>query len=358
MGRRVSTSVVKASSARGNKKKNASCHVIGIIFNLKTKGTSADSTEEYDEIETIDALQAEIERLGFRVMRVEQTGDWIGRLKKEKVEFVVNIAEGRGVTRNRESQVPAMLEYLGIPYSGSDALSLGVTLDKRLTTLLLKAGNIPVPEQYMVCQTQEIAGLQELFKQPRTLIVKPRWEGSSKGIFLNNVVSDYASLRGRVTDLLAAYKQPVLVEEFLEGDEITAAVCGNGANLRLLGMMRISNRDPKEKRFIYSIETKRDWQEKVKYEGQEAITALVRQRVQDSAFRAFRALELRDISRIDFRLAADGTPKVIDINPLPGLSPHYSDLPILFRLQGDTYADLVRMILAEALQRNGLDWLD
>jgi len=324
---------------------------IGIAFNLK-RPADDDTFEEYDEIETIQALRTEITRHGFAVTLLEQNDAFLRRVAGARVDFVVNIAEGRGATRGRESQVPCILESLGIPYSGSDPVALGITLDKYLTGTILRAAGVPVPELHLIRDARDAERLRSMFKHGRQCIVKPRWEGSSKGVFLNSVVGDVRRLREQAALIIRRYRQPAIAEEFLPGDEITAGVCGNDRP-RLLGMMRIRPRTPQEEPFIYSLENKHDWETKIWYEPAGVLAPRIRRMVEETALRAFRALELRDIARIDFRVGADGVPAVIDVNPLPGLSPRYSDLPILYRLNGGTYRRLVATLLRESLHRCG-----
>lgn len=325
---------------------------IGLTYNLKKKGARLDEHEEYDEIETIDAIKKEFIRLGFKVQLFEQGKDLSERILKKKPDFIFNIAEGIGASRGRESQVPCILESLGLAYSGSDPVSLGITLDKYYTSVFLRTEGLPVPDMFMVKDDDEAAALGRLFNGRKRYIIKPRWEGSSKGIFLRSVIKEHKEMKERAREIFTRYRQPAIIEEFLEGEEITAAVIGNGP-ARVLGMMKIVPTDVAQKDFLYSIETKREWKKKVRYEPEESVPRETRERIKEYAVRAYRALELRDISRIDFRLDAKRLPKIIDINPLPGLSPAYSDLPILYRLKGGTYPELVRMILKESFKRHG-----
>lgn len=327
---------------------------IGITFNLKAKGVS-DGCEEYDEIETIASLKKEIEALGFKVRLFEQGESFLKEISDNRPDFVFNLAEGRGNFRGRESQLPAVLESLSIPYSGSDPISLGITLDKYLTNRLLRSANIPVPEMFMVKNMEELENLGNIFTGGQLFLVKPRWEGSSKGIFLNSLVSNFDDLRKRVENIFLKYQQPALIEEFLEKDEITVGVYGNRV-ARILGMMKIVPKDRTCDNFFYSFEVKQDWQNKVKYEPQESILESIQKLVQLCALRAYRELELKDIARIDFRLDSQNKPRIIDINPLPGLSPLCGDLPILYKLSGGNYNDLIKLILQEALSRYGLSF--
>lgn len=325
---------------------------IAIIFNLKKKGLKDDSCEEYDEIETIDALHKELKAFVPFVYRIEQSRNVANDVIRVKPDFVFNLAEGLGASRARESEVPCILESLNIPYSGSDPTVLGLTLDKYLTNIFLKTSGIPVPCAFTVRDSSQLCFLKKIFRKNKLFIVKPRWEGSSRGIFLNSVVNNFSELKKRANFVFRKYKQPALVEEFLEGDEITVGVCGNKFPF-VLGMMRIKPQFKSRKPFLYSQENKRNWEERIKYEPQSAIDKSIQAAVGNYAIKAFKALELRDVARIDFRLDSLGAPKIIDINPLPGLSPYYSDLPIISKLNGKGYSYLIKTILCEAFRRNG-----
>ena len=326
---------------------------IAIVFNLKKKNAKDDSFAEYDEIETIDALCNELKAFAASVVRIEQTPNIIKDIIKAKPDFVFNIAEGINSGRARESQVPSILESLNIPYSGSDPVTLGIALDKYLTNIVLKSAGVPVPFAFAVKDEADFCSHRNIFKNKKNFILKPCWEGSSKGIFLDSVVCDFKGFKKKALYIISKYKQPALVEEFLEKDEITVGVCGNKHPF-LLGMMRIVPVDKGNKLFLYSQENKRDWQTKIRYESKSAINKKIQKLVEEYAIKAFTALELRDIARIDFRLDKFNIPRVIDVNPLPGLSPVYSDLPIVCKLENKNYSYLVRTIILEALKRNKL----
>jgi D-alanine-D-alanine ligase len=325
---------------------------ICVIYNLKDARRSDDSHEEYDEMPTIEALREVIEDLGFKVKLVEQDDKFLTNIAGIKPAFVLNIAEGKGGERSRESQVPCILESLNIPYSGSDPIALGVTLDKYLANIVLRYAGVPVPRVFVIHKVDDLAATEITFGEGKRFIVKPRWEGSSKGIFSDSVVSDHKSLERKVRETVQKYRQPVLLEEFMEKDEITVGVCGNRPP-EILSMMRISPREERKDHFIYSIEEKRDWEKNIKYEPESAISEEIRENIKRYALEAFRALELRDVARIDFRLDGQNVPNIIDINPLPGLSPNYSDLMIMCRLAGIEYQDMIRKILEAALSRCG-----
>lgn len=322
---------------------------IGLSYNLKGADSVADNEEEYDSIETIEFLEAQLAYFGVNIVRLEQNDSLFETLQKKRPRYVMNIAEGKGASRLRESQIPCLLDSFGIPYYGSDGLALGITLDKWLTHIHLKAAHIPVPRVYMVQSCDEVEKLSALFSRAR-YIVKPRWEGSSKGVFLNSVVDSLSACKARVKDIIKFYKQPALIEEFLPGDEVTVGLIGN-ETIEVAGMMRISEKKPKEY-FVYSIENKRNWREKIKYENAvEVFESTTLATIKKYAIEAFRALELRDVARVDFRLNAQGVPHIIDINPLPGLSPEYSDFMLMTTLQELSFEQLVRKVIKISLQR-------
>ncbi len=310
---------------------------------------ASDSYEEYDSLETVEAIARQVRDLGFAAEILEQDDRFLSKIEQNPPDFVLNIAEGRGTSRGREAQVPAILESLGIPFSGSDSVSMSLSLDKYLTNRALAGESVPVPKAFLFRKGARVS----LPEQETRWVVKPRFEGSSKGIFPDSLVKDESEARARVDRIWSLYDQDAIVEEFLPGDEITVGIFGNEEPWAG-GMMRIAPTAKEEGTFLYSLEHKRDWKNRVRYEGPDMIPAEVREKAEACALMAFRALELRDVSRIDLRLDAAGNPHVIDVNPLPGLSPTYSDLPILYRLSGGTYADIIKTILSLALRRNGI----
>jgi len=329
-------------------------NTIAITYNLKKNPRQFfdDSFEEYDEKDTVEAIKSEILKCGYKVILIEQDDNFLKNIIKIRPEFIFNIAEGRGIYRSREAQIPSILESLHIPYSCSDPLALSVTLDKFICNNLLKSKNIPVPLMYTVKSKSALNSLKNIFNHKRFFIIKPRWEGSSKGIFIDSLVSDFKDLKKKTEIIFYKYNQPAVIEEFLERDEITVGVLGNDQP-KVITMMRIL---PKKKRglFLYSLEVKRRWQEEVQYQPRQNIPKRIQKLLCGYALRAFSFLGLRDIARIDFRLDKDNRPCIIDINPLPGLSPSYSDLPIGYRLNGGTYSNLIKGILKAALKRYGL----
>jgi D-alanine-D-alanine ligase len=337
------------------KKRKKEVQVIGITYNLR-KDAQADEPddiyEEYDCLETVEALSNEIASLGFQVFLFEQNELLLQKLDSIAPDFVLNIAEGLGNYRGRESQVPCILESLNIPFSGSDSASLAIALDKVLTSHVLRASNIPAPKNYVAKLLQDTTEKKVIFNTCQKYIIKPRWEGSSKGIFLDSIADTPEKVKTCIKRIWERYNQPAIVEEFLPGIEITAGVAGN-IQPKCIGMMSITP-VTENSSFLYSLEEKRNYLERIRYSGPDSMSPQLRKKIGDLAVRAFKALELRDIARIDFRLDEKGQPRVIDINPLPGLSPAYSDLPILYRLSGGEYSELIQTILREAFSRYGL----
>ncbi len=267
------------------------------------------------------------------------------RLLHDPPDFVFNIAEGNGIGRCREARVPAVLEMLGIPYTGSDPLTLAATLDKDCAKRLVQSAGVAVPRGNVVESDDDLDTLAALPCLPYTAIVKPAWEGSSKGIRGKCVVDRVDELIEAVSALRRAHPQPILVEEYIPGDELTVGIVGNERPC-IIGILRVTPTHAVE-RFVYSLEVKRDYLRQVRYE---CLPPRHFEAVTDAALLVYRALGCRDVSRIDFRLHK-GTPYFLEVNPLPGLNPESSDLVILSRLAGWSYEQLIESILQAAVQR-------
>lgn len=326
--------------------------LLAITFNLR-KSFVSDEHEEYDDIQTIYALKKELHRYAKTIVLLEQDQNIPRTLKELKPQYVFNICEGLGSSRAREAQLPNILEMLNIKYFGSDATSLSLALDKYICYVVLKNADLLVAKMQLISSLKDADKLKALFLEKKSkYIVKPRWEGSSKGIFNASLVSSYRDCQKLIEKVITTYKQPAVVEEFLEGSEITVGLAGN-QDVRVLGMMQIKHKTRSYKDFIYGLEVKRNWRKEVVYLPEANIEAKVKKQITQAALKAFKALELRDAARIDFRLDKEGKPRIIDINPLPGLSPVYSDLPILFRLKKKTYSQLINIIIRASLKRCG-----
>lgn len=310
-------------------------------------GAADDSEEEFDSLSTIEALGETIRSFGHEV---ELMGDGEPLLRRlllgPRPDLVFNIAEGRGIGRSREARVPAVCEMLGIPHTGSDPLTLAATLDKDCAKRLIRDAGLPTPRWVLV--DRPAAELRdELFELPLPVILKPAYEGSSKGIRFKCFIDDRDELLEAADELRQAYRQPVLAEEFIDGDELTVGLVGNPPEA--LGIMRILPTQT-DKPFLYSLEVKRDWEERVRYECPAKIGPAATAAVERAAFKAWQALGCRDVSRFDFRLR-EGVPYFLEVNPLPGLSPTTSDLIFLTDRVGISHRDLIGRILEAAIGR-------
>ncbi|MHC5544027.1 D-alanine--D-alanine ligase family protein, partial [Singulisphaera rosea] len=272
-------------------------------------------------------------------------------------DFVWNLAEGEGIGRSREARVPAVLEMLGIPYSGSDPFTLAVSLDKDAAKRLVRGADVEIPRGLSIPSERSASDIPSILADSglggvATLILKPAFEGSSKGIRARCLAETPEEAVELFKTLAHDYRQPILIEEFIAGDEVTVGLTGNGDSLQVLGAMRIRPK-VRDDRFIYSLEVKRDWDERVAYETPARLEDDVQRRLLHSARSAYVALGCRDVARIDYRIRA-GIPYFIEANPLPGLAPDWSDLVILARGVGLGYPELIRRILDSALARVGL----
>ncbi|HEV3163301.1 MAG TPA: D-alanine--D-alanine ligase [Isosphaeraceae bacterium] len=335
---------------------------IGIAFDLvPTNGCidgPDDRFEEFDKPETISAIADVLRSEGHEVSLLEDGPPLLRRLLDDPPDFVWNLAEGHGISRSREARVPAVLEMLGIPYSGSDPLTLAATLDKDVARRLMPHGvSVPRGVSLPVDVARETleAALAELFGlewDDQPVILKPAFEGSSKGIRGQCLADTPAEAIAVFERLAHDYQQPILIEHFIAGDEVTVGLIGNGLTTEILGAMRVLPQKATD-RFVYSLEVKRDWQRQVRYESPACLDEAVRERLWEAAMAAYHALACQDVARIDFRVRNKG-PFFIEANPLPGLSPGTSDLVILARGHGIEYSDLIKRILNAALVRVGL----
>jgi D-alanine-D-alanine ligase len=324
---------------------------IALAYDLKTDylaaGFSPEAVMEFDDEATVGALEAALAALGHRPERVGRGVELARRLAAgERWDLVFNFAEGVS-GRSREAQVPALCELFEQPYTFSDPLTSALTLDKPLAKRVVRDLGLPTAP-FAVVGSAEEADAVEL---PLPLFVKPIAEGSSKGISRRSKVTSRGELRARCAELIAAFGQPVLVETYLPGREVTVGIVGNadeGGTARALATMEVTFVHGSDREF-YTALNKGEFEERVHYALLDGEPFAARAR--EVALAAYHALGCRDAGRVDLRCAADGEPCFLEINPLPGLHPTRSDLPIMCALGGVGYQRLVEEIVEAAARR-------
>jgi D-alanine-D-alanine ligase len=325
---------------------------VGLSYDLKDAvpprpDIPEDALEEYDLPETVTALAAAIESMGHSVVQLGGGRELINNILQQKVDIVFNIAEGLGNYRSREAQVPAILEMLDIPYSGSDPQCLAICLDKPLSKKLVSGAGISTPKWHVVGNNNDINEITDDIVLP--VFIKPVHEGSSMGIGFSSKVDDLKKFKKKATHMLDTYQQPILIEEFISGDDITVGIVGN-APPTILGIMRVLPRK-RSSQFVYSLEIKRNWEHFVEYECPAKLGERVLEKINDYSLKAYQTLGCRDFARVDFKLGPGVEPFFLEINPLPGLNRNSGDLPIMAYKLGRTYEDLIATILNAAIGR-------
>ncbi|MEM2029113.1 MAG: ATP-grasp domain-containing protein [Candidatus Bathyarchaeia archaeon] len=334
---------------------------VGLTYNLRKKiaeheGLPEDYYIEFDDESTVNAIASALASGGCRVIKIEADENAHTKLRRCKPDIVFNIAEGtRG--ESRESHIPVMLEMLGIPYTGSGPATLAICLDKAMTHKVLSAYGVPSPKfQVFKRADEELDGNLSF-----PLVVKPLLEGSSKGIRSSSLVRDEKSLRKQVSWVIKTYRQPAIVEEFMPGREFTVGLIGNEEPF-VLPIVEIQlDKLPNGASPIYSYEAKWVWDTPEKpldiFKCPADIPLELDEEIREIAIKTFKILNCRDLCRIDMRLDKEGTPRVLEVNPLPGLIPDpnaHSCLPEAARAAGFTYEELICTILWQALKRYGL----
>jgi D-alanine-D-alanine ligase len=324
---------------------------IALTYNLNISNTEEEA--EFDSQETIDALTQDIIKLGHTVEHFNVSQPvylTVAGLEAYQPDLIFNTAEGkRG--RCRESFYPALFAELGFPYSGSDAYTLAVTLDKHLTKLLLQQHHIPMPNWQFI---QNIADL-DLDKLRLPLIIKPNFEGSSKGITQESIVETLADAKIKVTEILNHYPTGVLVEEYIRGKDITVPFLAGVDNKYngILGTVEyiitpIVNLQ--RKYFIYDYDLKGKYSNHVDVRVPANIPEEISQEICHLAEKIFQILDCRDLGRIDFRLSDDGIPYFLEINALPSLEPG-AGIYAAAKLVGLDFTGVINSIIESAIQR-------
>jgi len=315
-----------------------------------------DKYAEWDTQETINALKDAIAEQ-HNVTAIEADENFFDEVKRIRPDIVFNVAEGLfGVSR--EAQIPAMLEMLQIPYTGSDPQTLSICLDKARTKEILTYHNIKNPKFRIASSINDIDDTG--FEYP--LIVKPVFEGSSKGIYSSSFVNNSDELKKEVERVTTEYEQDALIEEFLNGREFTVALMGNGNETEVLPVVEIDfNEFPNDFVPVYSYEAKwiLDTREKPLdvFICPAKVDITLEEKIKNTALNAYKVLKCRDWSRIDIRLDKKGEPNIIEINPLPGILPNPEDnscYPKAARTAGMNYSQMINKVIYTAAKRYNL----
>ena len=319
----------------------------GLTYDLRSyylsMGFSEEETAEFDRDDTIEAIETTLGQLGYdtcRIGNVKQLAEAL--VKGERWDIVFNICEGMyGI--GREAQVPALLDAWNIPYVFSNPLILSMTLHKALTKRVIRDSGLATPDFCVVSEPEDINRVN----LPFPLFAKPVSEGTGKGIDARSVVIGAEQLRNVCIDLLKRFNQPVLVEKYLSGREFTVGVVGTGERAKVIGTMEVILNEKAEKN-VYSYVNKEEYEELVEYRRAEQEIV---QKCEQLALSAWRTLECEDGGRVDIRCDDNGLPNFMEVNPLAGLHPEHSDLPILSTLNGISYKELVSMIMESAIKK-------
>ncbi len=321
--------------------------LVGLTYDLRQEyldaGYSEEETAEFDRVDTIEAIETELRKLGHRTERIGSLRGLVASLAQGKRwDLVFNICEGmNGV--GREAQVPMLLEAYDIPYTFSDSAVSAVALHKGLTKRIIRDLGVPTPAFALIERESDIQSVD----LPFPLFAKPVAEGTGKGVSALSRIENRKELEHRCGDLLARYQQPVLVESYLPGREFTVGLIGTGADARVVGVVEVVLKE-KAEMHAYSYVNKEKCEELVLYnrvDGEIANTC------SDLALKAWRGLGCRDAGRMDFRLDSHDVPNFLEVNPLAGLHPEHSDLPIICHRFAVSYHDLIRQIVESAQKR-------
>jgi D-alanine-D-alanine ligase len=321
---------------------------IGLTYDLRDAWLAAGygevDTAEFDRADTIDAIAGALQTLGYAVDRIGHLKELAARLVAgDRWDIVFNICEGMHGW-GREAQVPALLDAYQIPYVFSDPLVCALTLHKGMTKDVARAGGVPTPDFAVV---HELAAVRHI-KLPYPLFAKPVAEGTGKGVTAASRIESPEELHAVCRDLLARYRQPVLVERFLPGREFTVGILGTGRRASAIATLEIALL-PGADAQVYSYRNKEHCEELVEYRLLEEDR--LKRQVELVALRAWRVLGCRDAGRVDIRLDEHGRPNFIEVNPLAGLHPEHSDLPIMAAKAGMDYVTLINGIMTSAKSR-------
>ena len=323
---------------------------IGLTYDLRSEYLSAgygmEETAEFDREDTIEALEKTLAELGHRTERIGHARNLIQQLAAgRRWDLVFNIAEGmNGI--GREAQVPAILDVYGIAYTFSDPLVMALTLHKGMTKHVLRDSGVPTADFAIIRDPGDLQAVT--FAPP--YFIKPVAEGTGKGVTADSIVRSRKELGAACFNLMTAFHQPALVEPFLTGREFTIGVVGTGREARVLGTLEVLLLEKAEAQ-VYSYTNKAHYEDRVAYRIVSADQDPVVRQAEDIVLRAWQVLGCRDGGRADVRCDAQGAPQFMEVNPLAGINPEISDLPILCTKLGISYAQLIGWIVQSAQKR-------
>jgi len=323
---------------------------IGLTYDLRSEylemGYSEEETAEFDRDDTIRAIESTLSDLGYETECIGHARKLVAALAAgSRWDLVFNVAEGlHGI--GREAQVPAILDVYGIPYTFSDPLVMSLTLHKGMTKRVLRDAGVPTCDFLVAESAADVTAVP--FAPP--YFVKPVAEGTGKGVTPASIVHDRSGLAEAVEELLVLYKQPVLVESFLPGREFTVGIVGTGTDAEPVGTIEVVLLD-KAEQGVYSYVNKENCEELVEYRLVLAEEDPVVHEAEEIALNAWRILGCRDGGRIDLRCDGEGNPQFIEVNPLAGIHPEHSDLPIICTKKGISYKSLIDRIVRSAAAR-------
>ncbi|MRT92257.1 ATP-grasp domain-containing protein [Ancylomarina sp. 16SWW S1-10-2] len=320
---------------------------IGLTYDLRTDylndGYSLEETAEFDKESTIEGIEQAIEKTGHHTIRIGNSKTLMQQLLNgQRWDMVFNISEGL-YGEGRESLVPALLDNFRIPYVFSGPITLGISLNKAFAKQIIRDKKINTPDFFVVTKIEDVEDINLVYP----LFAKPISEGTGKGIDSKSKMNSKAELLSVCSHLLQKFNQAVLVEEYLPGREFTVGVLGTGKTAHILGAMEILYKNNTES--IYSYETKENYEEIVDYV---AVKDDLLKECESLALDVWKTLNCYDGGRVDVKIDKQGNLSFIEVNPLAGLNPITSDLPILCKLNGISYQEIINEILESAIKRN------
>ncbi len=323
---------------------------VGLTFNLRKTGSERESV--FDSPITIESIKKALESRGHRVKLYEASSETLYYLLSlDRPQIVFNVAEGRyGVYG--EAFVPSVLDELRIPYTGPSPLGASLAVNKVASKLILDSAGVDVPKlyQFIVSKDEQIKPIEKF-----PVIVKPVFEGASIAISSKSICDSQDEVEVAAKRIWERLKRPVMIEEFIEGREVTVGVLGNFPPKALppleIDFSTLSKREAKLSNGIQTFRFKMNYSEKASYHLPARFEENILNKIKDSAEKAFVALNLRDVARFDIRVSNDFIPYVLEVNAIVGLEPEHSDLPRIYKLMGRTYEDLIDDILKSALER-------